>query len=109
MGIQRRRFTFTTFAIAWRCLLPTKRTTYKIAETTFAAGGEGDSNSSPTRTGAAAASSSSSPQNASEEDPTQPAVRGVWKRIWVPEKNKHYYLNTETKERTWKVAGTTFE
>lgn len=35
-------------------------------------------------------------------------VKDGWKEVFDPTKGKHYYVNLETKERTWNVEKTPF-
>jgi hypothetical protein len=79
--------------------LETNKTQWKVAGTPF----ENDS-------------SAASPAAPQEPQPVQAFaaaadsnVKGDWKRIWSPEKNKFYYVHLPTGRTTWKIAETTFQ
>jgi hypothetical protein len=98
----------------------TKRSTWKVVETSFADGTEGalpaaaaspgapSREASPAAAPAVASAALAATAAAAGEDPALPLTKGDWTRIWSAEKGKHYYVNSVTKRSTWKVAETSF-
>ena len=76
----------------------TGESTWKVPPEVAAAKVAAPSSASPAREASSTSTAASSP----------PRVLGIWKELFDANKGKCYYVNTETKERTWDVSKTSF-